>query len=344
MRVFHGILNTGSQAGLFSKELRKRGINSIAVTLPDWLYRETDQEFKNGHNLIQKVYAALFNFITKLRLFFSYDIFHFYYGATLLPRQIDLPFYRFFGKKVVMEYLGNDVQGYQVSVNKYKWTNVFFMMSLEEGIIYDQKIARKLNFQNRFIDKKFVCAPLYSEFVPDAQVLPLAIDLQNLLQESLPKFDGIFNIMHAPTDRGFKGTSHIIKAIELLQLDGYSIKFNLVERMSHSQLLKEYKTCHLFIDQIMAGWYGTASVEAMALGRPVIAFIRSEYNEYIDFGAKIPIINANPDTIYKVLKETLDKGIEYLRIKGDESRKFVEEVHDINCVTDTLVKVYRSIK
>jgi hypothetical protein len=31
------------------------------------------------------------------------------------------------------------------------------------------------------------------------------------------------------------------------------------------------------IDQIMAGWYGTASIEAMAIGRPVICFIRESY-------------------------------------------------------------------
>jgi len=62
----------------------------------------------------------------------------------------------------------------------------------------------------------------------------------------------------------------------------------LVENISHSELKEKYKECDIFVDQIVGGWYGTASIEAMAIGRPTVCFLRESYFEYIDFGPSIP--------------------------------------------------------
>jgi lipid A disaccharide synthetase len=93
----------------------------------------------------------------------------------------------------------------------------------------------------------------------------------------------------------------------------------------------------------LGGWYGTASIEAMAIGRPVVVSIREEYFQYIDCKNKVPAILADPDIIYNVLRETLEKGIHHLINKGRESRKFVEEVHDVRKITEKLVDIYEKL-
>ena len=98
----------------------------------------------------------------------------------------------------------------------------------------------------------------------------------------------------------------------------------------------------IFIDQILAGWYGTAAIEAMSLGRPTICFLRESYLKHINYGNQIPIINAQPSSFYKVLKETIDNK-DMLQQIGLKSRKFVEEIHDVKKVTKNLILKYNSL-
>ncbi len=242
-----------------------------------------------------------------------------------------------------MEYLGNDIQGYQRSVSQYRWTNISYMMTPEEGMEYDARLLRRLAKERKYIDSTLVCAPVYSEFAPGSIVLPLAVDVNRFSFSSLPDFHGVFRIMHAPTHRGFKGTRFIIETVEKLKRDGYKIELDLVENVTHEELVGRYRLCHLFIDQLMAGWYGTAAVEAMAIGRPVVVSTRREYFQHIDFSDTIPAIHADPDCIETVLREVLDKGISYLKEVGQESRTFVLETHSQEKVVDRLIRIYESI-
>src|SRR5690606_29311649 len=116
----------------------------------------------------------------------------------------------------------------------------------------------------------------------------------------------------------------------------------LVENVPHKELKERYKDCDIFIDQVLSGWYGTAAIEAMAIGRPVICYYREEYFQYINYGKKIPIINANCNNIYEVLKDLLCSK-QNLQDIGLKSRKFVEDVHDIKKITERLIKEYNSL-
>lgn len=343
MRVFHGLVNYGTQAGILARALRTLGCEAISVTNPDAFGRLTDQQLRSGGNPFQKIIRHLWNYGFKLHCFIRYEVFHFYYGTSLLPRQWDLPLYRLFGKKVILEYLGNDIQGYEQSIQRYRWTNVMFMMSPEEGRAADRRIQQRLAFESRYADRTLVCAPMYSEFAPNSSVLPLAIDLSELKPVPYPDFNGTFQLLHAPTDRNFKGTSFIIKAVEQLKSQGYPIELTIAENIPHAELLKKYGECHLFIDQILGGWYGTAAIEAMACGRPVICSLRSCYFQYIDYGPEIPVLDADPDTILNVLREILNGGISELQELGHRSRRFVELTHDSQKVAANLLKLYESV-
>lgn len=339
LKVFHGLVNYGTQAGLFAKELRKHGIDAISVSYPDPYKRLIDVELLYGGNIIQKILKHLWNWIRRFYWFCSFNTFHFYFGSTLFPKQWDLRFYKFFRKKVIMEYLGYDVQLYQYSLNKYKITNVEFYKPHLESIIADQIKIKRLKYESKYLDKQIVCAPYLSEFVPNSIILPLAIDLDKYIFSPRPVPVNEIVIMHAPTDFNNKGTSFIIDAIDKLINEEYNIKKLIIENVKHDELINKYLECDIFIDQVLGGWYGTAAVEAMALGRPTLCFIREEYFRYIDYGEKIPIINANPTNIYEVLKKTIENK-NLLPEIGYKSRKFVEEIHDLKKLTIKLISIY----
>lgn len=342
IKVFQGLVNYGTQAGFFSKALREKGIPSISVTFPDQYRRQIDVELLHGGSFFQKLLKHSYNKARMIYWFFKYNTFHFYFGKTLLKNQRDLPLYHLFGKKVIMEYLGYDVQLYQYSIDKYELTNVRFYKDVKTSKLSDDKKIKRLKYETQYINKQLVCAPYLSEFVTGSEVLPLAIDLSKYQYSPKMISENEIVIMHAPTNRGNKGSEFILAALNTLIAEGYNIRILLVENISHDELKLKYKECDIFIDQIVVGWYGTASIEAMAIGRPTCCFIRESYFEHIDYGQKIPIINVLPTTVYDVIKDLILNKDKLAEI-GLNSRRFVEEVHDLKIVTDKLIDIYNKL-
>jgi glycosyltransferase involved in cell wall biosynthesis len=343
LRVFHGIVNYGTQAGLFAQGLREEGIDALSVSYPDPFQRKIDVElFDSEGNIFVRIIKKTLNQIRMFYWFFRYNTFHFYFGTTLSPKQWDLFFYRIFNKKIIMEYLGYDVQLYQYSLERYEITNVRYYKTHDDSVLYDRRKTTRLKFESRYIDKQLVCAPYLSEFVPGSEVLPLAIDLRDYEYSPKEMTDDEIVIMHAPTNRGNKGTSFILEAIDRLLKDGYNIRIHLVENITHDELKMKYLECDIFVDQILGGWYGTAAIEAMAIGRPTVCFLRESYFDFIDYGESIPIINAQPSNIYEVLKETLEERHHLPRL-GEKSRIFVENVHDINKIIKRVIEIYKNL-
>ena len=88
-------------------------------------------------------------------------------------------------------------------------------------------------------------------------------------------------IGHAPSDRKTKGTQLIIDALDSLNQSGYRFEFILIEGLSNEEARKKYETIDVLVDQLFAGWYGGLAVEAMALGKPVLVYLREEDFKFV---------------------------------------------------------------
>ena len=84
------------------------------------------------------------------------------------------------------------------------------------------------------------------------------------------------------------------------------------------------------VDQLFAGWYGGLAVEAMALGKPVIAYLREEDLHFIPTAMRedLPIIRSEPDVIYQTLEGVLTMPRLELLDLAKRSRAYVEKWHD----------------
>lgn len=340
LKVFHGLVNYGTQSGLVAKELRKQGHDAISVTFHDKFKRQTDVELKHGGNAVQKILRHSWNVLFKIKCFFKYDIFHFYYGNTLLSKQIDLPYYRLFGKKVVMEYLGGDIQNYATVVERYNFGQEHRFYHQAEK--HDLKVSKRYHDEKKYIDLELVCSPCYSEYIENSyNVLNLGIDLRKFDFSPLTIEEKI-KILHAPTDIVFKGSKIIEDAVNQLIEEGFPIEYHRATNVTHDELMQLYKNCTLFIDQISIGWYGTAAIEAMAIGRPTFAFVDEIYFKYINYGSQIPIVNITKENCYDVLKHYVINKNELMSL-STSSRRYVENIHDIKTITNNLIDYYNKL-
>jgi len=348
LRVFHGIVNYGTQAGYIAKGLRVIGINARSYTIMDAFNRETDFSFKKRENIFKKIfYYKIWYPLVKTWCIFNFDIFHFYYGTSLWPNQLDLPVIKFFGKKIVHHYLGHDVELYKETIEKYEFSNMDFWADEIKGSKHDIIIKKRLKNELKFSDFQIVCSPHYYQFVPNSTIIHLAIDTSKFEFTPLEYKDYSEEpvvIVHAPTHRGVKGTQFLIEAVERLQNEGYFVELNICEGIPHDILLEEYKKADFSVASLLGGWFGTVGIEAMASGKGVISFLREEYLNHVEEEYKIdlPIVNANRDTIYDVLKHCLLNR--NFKEWGKKSRLFVEKHHDMKIVAHQVNKIYETIK
>jgi hypothetical protein len=144
-------------------------------------------------------------------------------------------------------------------------------------------------------------------------------------------------VVHAPSHRGFKGTSHVLEAVGDLKAEGLSFEFRLVENMSHADAIGCYREADVVIDQLRIGWYGVLAVEALALGKPTIAYIRDDL--WQQHQASLPLLNANPLTLKNVLRQAIvDRGLRN-RLAA-QARKYFDETHSSVSVARKLVELY----
>ena len=84
------------------------------------------------------------------------------------------------------------------------------------------------------------------------------------------------------------------------------------------------------------------AVEAMALGRPVVCYLRQDDLRFLDPGMRsdLPIINATPGTLCDTLRDLLGKRRHTLAEAGARSRNYVEKWHDPDTLAARMKNCY----
>jgi glycosyltransferase involved in cell wall biosynthesis len=149
-------------------------------------------------------------------------------------------------------------------------------------------------------------------------------------------------VVHAPSNRVGKGTRHLLAAVGRLKAAGFNFDFMFVEGMNHVEARQLYERADLVVDQLLAGWYGGFSVEMMALGKPVICYLRREDFKFlpIPMWQALPLIEASPNNIESVLSIWLKESNSKRRERGMECRRFVETWHDPKVIAQRLIHDY----
>src|SRR5579885_538725 len=107
LRVTHCPVNTAGIPWANVQALRARGVDAQLVVFNRYrLHPEADIDLNRGHGIVRqqltqwKAYATLAP---------KTDIFHFYFGLTLVPKMFQFPLLKATGKKSVMHFLGSDI-------------------------------------------------------------------------------------------------------------------------------------------------------------------------------------------------------------------------------------------
>jgi glycosyltransferase involved in cell wall biosynthesis len=309
------------------------------------------------------------------RAWHDFDIIHFNFGATIMPQHLrrrpatagwrrhvgcvavlytrlvemlDVSLLKRAGKGIEVTFQGDDARQGDYCRRHFAITHA---REVEPGYFTPDSDAQKRRRIERFdrcADRIYALNPDLLRVLPArAQFLPYStIDLKQCVPVlPRPGTGQRLRVLHAPSHRGVKGTRYLQAAVERLRQDGVDFEFMLVEGLSNADARRLYGQVDLLVDQLLAGWYGGLAVELMAMGKPVICYLREEDLHFLprDMRQTLPIIQATPATIYAVLKEWLTTRRSELALWGRHSRAYVERWHNPEVIAAELKQTYEAI-
>lgn len=370
IKVIHLPYNVGNNVHPLSKAMRSRGIRSDCLVFSaskfgfgfDYSVLNSRRKSIIGMEL-GKIYWVI-------RILVQYNTIHFHFGSTLAGRlapmygknnfknfikrihnyyldifqQIELLLYHFFRKKIFIHYQGDDArQGSSMVGKKYSLLNgaypEYYSAKSDQFKMKQIKRIEKYASQIYFVNPDLRKAlPLRSEFVAYSH-----IDLTEWTYPNRNFRGEKIKIVHAPSNRALKGTEEIIKVVESVCSKNPEVEFTLVENVSHNEAKQIYASADLLIDQLLGGWYGGLSVEALALGVPVMCFLDGDDLKSVQDSLRkdIPIINVSIENLEQEIDKFLlltEAELSDLRLK---SRFFVDKWHNVELIADKIMNDYQ---
>lgn len=316
---------------------------SLGVKVQIWAFETGRLEHRFDRVLLDSrnrpIIGALSPFLAFIRACASFDRLHFFCNRGLLPlfrpRQFnpwELRIYRLLGKQVFFWAYGADVRtqestcalGQPNACSQCPSPGRFCICNDRDGERNQGRIASSATAVFSIGDMK--------RYTPGSvnDLFYWPIDLDDPRYEpAYPSADQDrpLRVVHAPNHRHFKGTDHLIAAVESLQARGINIELDLIENLTNDQALKRYREADVIFDQCLIGFHGYFALEAMALGKPVLCFIRDPDADLLA-PDDCPIINITPGTIAQTL-EALASDRGRLDQLGRAGRAYAERYYSI---------------
>lgn len=374
LRVLHCPELVGGQAWELARAERALGLRSWAVAFQPhrFGYRADEVLWAERDNLFAR---ELKRWRLLVRAARDFDIVHFNFGRTIAPYWIpkhpyppyphstplralyrlyaavlegmDLRLLKTAGKGIAVTFQGDDARQ-----GDYCRRHFAVSPATEVAPAYylpaaDAHKRRRIAAFARYANRIYAVNPdLLHVLPPRAAFLPYAhIDLDEWRPPAPAAAAGPPVVVHAPSHRGVKGTRFILDAVARLRAEGIACTLDLVEDVSREHARPRYARADLVVDQLLVGWYGGLAVEAMALGRPVMCYLRPDDLRFVPEAMRsaLPLIQADPHSVYEKLKEWLTVRRSALPEIGQRSRRYVATWHLPSAVAARLKTDYEAM-
>lgn len=240
------------------------------------------------------------------------------------------------GVKTALVWHGSDIR--DPDQHRQQYAHSPFHRSLA-GLTEQLSASTKANAElaNSLSTTEFVSTPDLLDYRPNAIWLPTLCD-HALWSGGQPNARADTPVVvHIPSRASFKGTAAIQKAMDQL---ADSIEYRELSGLTPSEVRSEVEKADIVIDQVGMGLYGVASVEAMAIGKPVVAEVGEAVRGQIN--ADVPIVEASAATIAGVVHE-LAADPDLRACIGQAGIDYVQRVHSVQNISAILDKAFLQV-
>jgi glycosyltransferase involved in cell wall biosynthesis len=286
-----------------------------------------------------------------------YQRFHFYCDAGLLPRDADggpnrneLELLKELGKEVFFWTYGADVRTRGKTEALGPLNCCMDCTAVGWGCVCDDERGKARMGRVRNSASAVFAMGDMIEYTPSSRndlffwPVDLDADRGRKYAPSYPSADSSepLHLVHAPNHREYKGTRFLIDAVKRLQEEDAPLRLTLVERIPNDEALRIYREADVIFDQCIVGFHGYFAIEAMAMGKPVMVFIRKP-QEYLLHPDECPLINSPADKIESILRDLLQDRAR-LHDLGVRGRRYVEKYFSLHAFARRLDQAYQELR
>ena len=259
-------------------------------------------------------------------------------GALDLGEAADLRLYRVARKTMLMTYWGSDARLYSVadSLNPY-----FRLMGDDPSS--EPTRRRRMQQMARYLPVATVpdieLKGHVEQYFDRVEVVPVVVRTKDVIPTYVEEEPEPL-VVHAPSKRNVKGTQYVLDAMDELQKRNVPFRFQLVENTSNERVQEVLAGADVVVDQLLLGICGMPGLEAMALGKPVVTYLREDLQGMYPYG--FPAVGATKETLPDVL-EGLLCDFPRRRELGMAGRRYVELHHSPEVLGAQLLDLYRSL-
>jgi glycosyltransferase involved in cell wall biosynthesis len=132
--------------------------------------------------------------------------------------------------------------------------------------------------------------------------------------------------------KNIKGTPHVVHAINCLKSEGHDVDLINLSGVHTSTMRFHQVQADIVVDQLIYGGAGSTTLECLALGKPVVCYIRPSWAKFLGDlfpeWQECPIISATPDTLEGELRKLVTDA-QYRSQVAIASRQFAERYLDV---------------
>lgn len=341
LRVFHGPVDIAAKASRLARAQRALGAQAESVIMVSPSAVDRPDIYLDPRR-VPAWRRQLFRLLFFVPALLRYDVFHFYFGLSLLPKNLDLPILRLLGKKIVMTYCGSEVRLASVDRRRNPYSHLYENLTLDHPR-YDRRKRLRMRWQGLWVHwftalrglRAYAVEVLPAGRVRDDIWANTPIDVAATAWDATPHEPPC--IVHAPSDKAVKGTAEIEAALGELRARGSVFRYRRLEAMPHDELMGVLRDeADIVIDQIVVGDFGNVSVEAMAAGCVAVCWV---VPEVLDRWPDCPVVSANAETLVETLAGLIADPERRVRL-GQAGRRFVEQRCDLATVAGQLLELY----
>jgi len=340
---------------LKSKAERHLGIRANSLVYSTY-YTTCDFDYNLSRLYAIPMFGKLIPFVVFLWACLFADRLHFYCDRGLIPSLKPFAFnfaelyvYKLLGIQVFFWTYGADVRSREATKTLGEPNCCTECTLVGKACFCDERERiKKIGRLKKYSDAVFSIGDMI-EYTPSSRndlfFWPVDLNGKNAhkYEPAYPKKNtqGPLRIVHASNHRMFKGTHFLIEAVENLKAEGIPVELILVEKVPNEKALDIYRSADIVFDQCLIGFHGYFALEAMAIGKPVMCFIRKP-EEYLLHPEECPIINTHLNTLQEDIRYFVDNR-ERLTDIGMRSRQYIEKYFTLEAFAERLKKAYKEL-
>jgi len=319
--ILHAPLNVASIMSATVKGLNWAGYNAFGLSYPG----------ADNHVHTASRWEMFYKFPSLLA---RADLVHWHYDSSCFSRFTDDKWLKFFDTPGIVEWHGSDIRDPELEAD----TNRYYRKALDEGYEYKEDAQKAWKAQKRFERLGFytlVNTPALRRHIHTDVFFYLnrRIFLRDFNMSG--QVNEVPSILFAPSKPIVKGAKWVYKAVDLLRRS-YKFHFEVLTNLSRHEVLRAMQKADIVLDQFVLGDIGMVSIEAMAMGKPVVCFIKDDLKEtYKDS----PIVQVHPETLAGGIEKLL-RSREMREARGIAGRIYAGRYYSIENQINELVRIY----